>query len=86
MLRGLRFSLAVEVNGTIANTNATHRDGTRLTLVDMDFGKLAGGMEKLSGLGAANPGAMTMDQARALWKDVPGVKVDMNEELTVVFQ
>ncbi len=86
MLRGLRFNLAVEVNGTIASTNATHRDGTRLTLIDMDFEKLAGGMGQLASLGGANAGAMTMEQARSLFKEIPGVKVDMNEELTVVFQ
>lgn len=74
------------MNGTIASTNATHRDGTRLTLIDMEFEKLAGGMEKLSSLGGATAGAMTMEQARSLFKEIPGVKVDMNEELTVVFQ
>ena len=85
MLRGLRVAVAVEVNGPIASTNATHRDGSRLTIIELDWDKLAGSKEQLARLGSTGAGAMTLDRAKELFRDVPGVKMDLNEELTVVF-
>lgn len=86
MFRGLRVALAIEVNGTITKTNATHRDGSRVTIIDLDWDKLAGGAEQLAGLGlGAQGGDISLDQAKKLFKNVPGVKVDLNQELRVEF-
>lgn len=40
MMQGMRISMTVEVAGNIAETNATHRDGSKVTLMDIDMGKL----------------------------------------------
>ena len=37
---GMRIQLGVEVAGTITETNATHVDGNRIVIIDMDFEKI----------------------------------------------
>lgn len=84
LFMGLKFQLAVEVNGTIVSTNATHRDGQRLTLVDFDLAKLGNAAANIEKLGMLNDASF--DEAMAMLKDIPGMKADMNEELKVVFR
>jgi len=84
MFMGMKFVLAVEVNGTIISTNATHRSDNRLTIVDFDlarFGTSGPELAKLSQLRNSS-----FQDAKELFKQVPGIKVDMNDEVTVVFK
>ncbi len=81
---GLKFQVAIEVNGTIVSTNATHRDGQRVTLIDFDLAKLGHAATNLEKLGRLN--GASFDEAMVLLKDIPGMKADMNEELKVVFR
>jgi hypothetical protein len=72
------------VNGTIVSTNATHRNGQRVTIVDLDLAKLGDAVPRLEKLGMLN--GASLDEAMTLLKDIPGMKADMNDELTVVFR
>ena len=84
LFMGMKFVLAVEMNGTIVSTNATHREGKRLTIVDFDLAKLGNAgpeLEKLSLLKNSS-----FEEAKELLKSVPGIKFDMNDKLTVVFK
>jgi hypothetical protein len=81
---GMRYTLEVEVNGSVVSSNATHRDGKRITLVDFDLAKLgemAAKMEKLNKLKGG-----LFDDPRALVKEFPGLKMELNDKLTVVFR
>lgn len=81
---GMKFVLAVEINGTIVSTNATHHDGKRLTIIDFDFAKLGNAgpeLEKLSMLKNSS-----FEEAKELLKGIPGIRFDMNDKLTVVFK
>jgi hypothetical protein len=84
MLTGMKFQLAIEVNGTIVATNATHREGKRITLVELDLAKLGAAAPQLEKLSRLNGGSLA--QAKELLKDFPGMKVDMNDRLNVVFR
>ncbi len=80
---GMKMALTVEVNGAIVQTNATHRAGNRITIVDLDLAKFGSSlpqMEKLKQLQTSS-----LADARELLKDFPGMKIDMNDRLTVVF-
>ena len=84
MFMGMKFVLAVEVNGTIVSTNATHRNGKRLTLVDLDLARIGTAgpeLEKLSRLKNSS-----FEEAKELFKGIPGIRMDLNDKLIVVFK
>jgi hypothetical protein len=83
MFAGMRFSMALDVNGRIVRTNATHREGSRITLFDLDFEKLLGKPECLAGMKALQ--TQSLEEAKELLKNMPGMKVDLNDSLEVVF-
>lgn len=83
MFMGMKMGLAVEVNGAIVETNATHREGSRITIIDFDltkFGSSLPQMEKLKKLESSSPA-----EAMELIKAIPGMKVDLNDRVKVVF-
>jgi hypothetical protein len=84
MFMGMKMTLAVEVNGTIVETNATHRDGRRITIVDLDLAKFGSSLPQLEKLKQLK-GSSASD-ARELMKDFPGMKMDLNDKLKVVFR
>ena len=80
---GMKMTLSVEVNGAIRETNATHLSGNRITIFDFDlarFGSSIPQMEKLKQMKGRS-----LAEAKELLKDFPGMKVDMNDQLTVEF-
>jgi hypothetical protein len=84
MMGGLKFSLTVEVRGNIVRTNATHQEGSRITVMELDFDKLLGNPEQIARLNRLQP--KSFEDVRELFKDIPGMKVDLNRELTVTFE
>jgi len=81
---GMKISLAVEVMGAIVRTNATHREGSKITLMEMDFGKLFEHQENLKKFSAQKPD--TIEDAKKMMKDIPGIKVELNKEVTIDFR
>lgn len=84
MFDGMKFVIAVEVEGRIVKTNATHQNGSTVTLMEMDFGKLMENPEKMLELSRSEP--ETLEEAKKIMKDVPGIKVDMNEQVEIEFK
>ena len=84
MFKGMKISMALEVNGTIVETNATYRDGRHITILDFDMTKFVGNANQLDRLRQLNP--KSLEDARQMLKDIPGMRVDMNENLKVVFR
>jgi hypothetical protein len=84
MFMGMKMVLALDIDGEIVETNATHRNGNRITLVEMDlarFGKSIPELEKLKELNLNS-----VEEAKELIKDIPGMKIDLNRSLKVVFK
>ena len=84
MFMGMKLALLVEVNGTIVESNATHRDGRKITLVDFDLSKLGSSIPQLEKLKLLKGSSLA--EAKELMKDFPGIKMDLNDRLTVVFR
>lgn len=83
MFMGMKIALVIDINGTIISTNAAYRDGNRLTLIDLDTDKLGtslSSMAKLNGIASGSVG-----DAREALKDIPGIRMDGNGKITVVF-
>lgn len=83
MFKDMKVNIALEVEGDIISTNATHREGSKITLMEVDFGKLMENEEALKKVKQLEP--KNADEARKLLKDIPGIKVEFNPELRVEF-
>lgn len=84
MLRDSRFSVRLVLDGDIVETDASHRDGNRITLIDLDFDALLEDPEALERLmGIEDPSS---EQANALLAELPGVRFETREEVTVRFR
>src|SRR6202000_2722115 len=55
IFKDMKITVAVEVQGAIQETNAEYHDGSRVTLVEMDFNKLIENPDKLKTLAQQNP-------------------------------
>ncbi|HEY3897341.1 MAG TPA: hypothetical protein VGM54_01940 [Chthoniobacter sp.] len=84
MLKDLKMTFAVETEGTISETNAAYHDGGRVTLLDVDFNKVLADPEKFKALAKANP--QSMQEAKALLKEIDGLKVETSPEVKIKFQ
>ena len=80
---GMKIALSVAVDGKILETNAAYREGSKITLMEVDFGKLMESPEQLNKFSQSNP--ETLEGFKALIQNMPGMKVDLNREIRVKF-
>jgi len=83
MFKGMHVAVYVEVNGEILETNAGFRDGSRVTLMDIQFDQILADPVRFKRLASAQPEGM--EQIKALLKDLPGVKVELNDPVQIRF-
>lgn len=86
MFNGMKITERIVIEkGTVLETNALYRTGSEITMVDVDFGKLLStNPAELAKLQAVPPN----DKEKLLQAmgTIQGFKVDVNEELRVVFK
>jgi hypothetical protein len=82
MLAGARMSIAVEPAGRLVRTSSPYVTGSRVILLDVNVDSLLGDDTLLQRLQAAK----TPDEAKTILKAVPGLKVNLDPELTIEFQ
>lgn len=80
----MRIRIAVEVQGNIVSTNAAYREGSKVTLVDLDFGRLLQNEAQFQKLARANP--RTLQETKELLKNTAGIKLEMNDRVEVRFR
>ena len=82
-MRGMHISMVVHVRGSIVETNAQYAEDSKITIMDIDFDKVIDNPEKLKELEAAEEKgpAATMD----ILRDIPGMKLDLSEDIFVTF-
>lgn len=84
MLQGGRFRLALRVEGTVLDTDATHHSGDQITLLDVDFDALLADEAGLDRLTTEQP--RSFDDVRALLQEIDGLVVEMQPEVVVRFE
>ena len=84
MLKDMRISFAVDVQGAIQQTNASHRDGQKITLLDMEFAKVMADPAKFKAFTKVKD--PNTAEAKALLKTIPGVKIETENPVTIRFQ
>jgi len=81
MLAGARLLLAAEPQGTLVKTSSPYVDGGRVTLLEIDLDKLLADEAFLARLQSAK----TADEVRAAVKDAPGLRINLDPDITVQF-
>jgi hypothetical protein len=84
IFKDMKMTIAVEFQGSITETNAQYHEGSRVTLMDMDFNKLLANPAKFKELVQGNP--QSLQDSKALLKGLPGVKIESAPEVMVKFQ
>jgi hypothetical protein len=84
IFQDMRIGLAVEVRGRIVDTNASYREGSTVTLVDLDFGKLIQDEALLRKLVMAQPRGL--EDMKSLLGGIPALKLELQDRLTVRFR
>ena len=82
MYKGMRFSVEIEFEGKIIDTNASYKEGNKIIVLDMDFDELAKDPEKLKSFqNIQNP-----EKMKEAFKNIHGMKVETNEEVYINFK
>jgi hypothetical protein len=81
MMAGLHFAVEVKVPGGIASSEAAHTTGDTITMMEVDFDKVAKNDDNLVEL--LDSSNMTSAEAAAKFKGVDGIKVEAKENIKV---
>jgi len=81
LFAGSRVVVAVEPGGELVKTTCPFVDGNQVTLVDVAFDQVLTNEMAFVRLQSAR----TVEEARAAVKGVPGLKVDLDPEITIEF-
>lgn len=84
LLKDLSFSLVVNVNGEIVETNADYLQDSEITLFKLSFGELLDNQEKLEELKKINPD--NLKELKEIMKDIPGIKIETNDPVVIKFK
>jgi len=84
IFKDLYIGITVKPEGEIVETDATYRDGNKITLLEMDFGKLVQDAKKFESFAKKEP--ETVEETKALLKNLPGFKIELNKKVIVKFK
>jgi hypothetical protein len=84
LFQDMKLKISLQFEGTIVNTNATFRDGSTVTLMEMDFGKIMNNATLFKQLTAAKP--QSIEETKALVKSIEGLKIETNNPVTIEFK
>jgi len=83
-LRSMSFQVQVKINGTISNTDAAYRDGSTITLMDMDMEKIIDNDTLFKEVMNSNQAYEDKEMLEKLEK--AGVRIEPKEEVNVQFR
>lgn len=84
LFQDMKIIISLQCEGTIVQTNATYREGSMVTLIEMDFGKIMSNAALLKKLTTAKP--QSIEETKALLKNVEGLKIETNNPVTIEFK
>ena len=84
MMEGMRIDIVLEFEGEIVETNATHVEGSKVTLLAMDFGEIVKNKETLEMLKKSQPDEI--EDLEAFVEKIPGMKLEIKKPVSVKFK
>jgi hypothetical protein len=86
MFKGLHMGMAIEVQGKVVKTNSPYVEGSKVTLMDIDFDPLLSDENGFKDLSAKLDAAMGDDRkAMEAMKGIKGLKITTDPEITIEF-
>ncbi len=82
--KDMRVAMHVDIMGNIVGTNATHVQGTRITLMDIDFGAFLANEAALQAMAGKKPGSVA--EMKELMRLIPGLKLEIEPKVAILFQ
>lgn len=79
MMKGMKLSVFVDIEGTITETDAAHRDGSRITMAVVPFDEVLKDPKKMKAMDKVGSWA----DALKVLKEIPGVVIEPKETVTV---
>ena len=80
---GFRIGMAVEVQGNLIKTNSLYHEGTKVTLLEMDFSELLSNDTLLQQAAAIK--GQNLEEAKELLKGLKGFKINLDPEVKIEF-
>ena len=84
VLKDMRVVIDVYPQGEILQTNAMYADDNKITLMAIDFNQLLADSIRLKEFAQKEP--ETLEEAKKILKELKGMKIDLNEEITIKFK
>ena len=89
MYAGMKIAVKIKFDGKIEKSNATYKDGSTITLLEMDFDKMMANESFMKKLASSSKGQSDKSMKKT-WekysKEVPGFKAEFQEEIFVKFK
>jgi hypothetical protein len=79
MMKDMKITIAVNVEGTIVSTDAENKEGTRITLVELPVGEALKDVKRFKAIDRAG----SWEAAAKLMKEIPGAKVETKQKVSV---
>jgi len=82
--KDMRMSMHVEVAGQVIDSNATHLNGSRVTLVEIAFADFLNSEEAMTAM--ASNSDQTVADMKDLMRLIPGLKMEIEPEVSILFE
>ncbi len=82
MMKGMKLTMYIEVDGQITESDAAHREGSRVTFAEVPFDEILKSPEKFKAMNKAGE----WSEAVKVIKEIPGVKVEPKDTVTIQFK
>ena len=83
LMDGMKIKISLQPEGTIVSTNASYVEGSDVTLIDIDFGKILKNKQSLEMLKKNPP--KSLEEMEAIVKNIPGMKIELQKSLSIKF-
>jgi hypothetical protein len=84
MMEGMSMNITIQFDGEIVETNASYVDGSKVTLLGIDFGELLKDRDNLKLFKQKQP--QSVEELKEMVEKVPGMKLELQKPVKVIFK
>ena len=84
LMEGMKVQISIRINGEIVETNATYVDGSKVNLLDINFGELLKNKESLEML--KNNPPENLEDMKVIIENIPGMKIELRRPVFIKFE